>query len=202
MVPLEAIKQYKLFILSINFFKKYIMLHDCYYYKNFYTKKECQDILTFAENNVSEWYKDRPCSGKNLNVFLVDTEIIEHKLKKFFKTVKQTNYEIYGFELYDKPFSINFNVYENDKNDYHFHVDQADPGMASDIKLTAVLNLSPESYNGGKFSMFLKEEKVLNEIDETGSLIIFPSFYFHKVSPVTQGKRITMSAWFYGPNWK
>ena len=178
------------------------MLHDCYYYKNFYTKNECQDILNYAKNNVSEWYKDRPCSGKNLNVFLVDTDVIENKLKKFFRVVEQTNYENFGFNIYGKPFSVNFNVYEGDKNDYLFHVDQADPGMASDIKLTAILNLSPEPYEGGKFSMFLKEEKVLNEIDETGSLIIFPSFYFHRVSPVTKGTRITMSCWFYGPNWK
>ena len=32
-----------------------------------------------------------------------------------------------------------------------------------------------------------------------GYMIVFPSFLAHKVEPVTEGERISLAMWFWGP---
>jgi len=37
---------------------------------------------------------------------------------------------------------------------------------------------------------------------DKGSVLIFPSYINHKVSPVTKGIRRSLVAWFSGPRWR
>mgnify|MGYP001231717327 CR=1 FL=1 len=72
-------------------------------------------------------------------------------------------------------------------------------------KLSVTLNLSDESeYEGGNL-MFdfgehspLKRYHVCNEIREQGSIIVFPSFVYHKIEPVTKGTRYSLVMWNLG----
>ena len=36
----------------------------------------------------------------------------------------------------------------------------------------------------------------------SGETLIFTSLWAHKVSPVTKGKRITLTYWATGPSWR
>jgi PKHD-type hydroxylase len=72
----------------------------------------------------------------------------------------------------------------------------------ADIKFTSILNLSTKPYTGGELTLFLGNEVLVDMLNTPGSLIVFPSFYYHKVSKVTSGERCTLSSWWYGPNWK
>jgi len=71
-------------------------------------------------------------------------------------------------------------------------------------KLTAVLQLSDETaYEGGNLEFYDLNENPDNTIvRKQGSLIIFPSFYYHCVTPVTKGKRESITAWVDGPKWR
>jgi PKHD-type hydroxylase len=40
------------------------------------------------------------------------------------------------------------------------------------------------------------------ELKEPGSLLVFPSYIQHRVTPVTKGERVTISRWLSGPNFK
>ena len=57
-----------------------------------------------------------------------------------------------------------------------------------------------EPYEGGKFYLnpFGAELEVA-EMSQPGNMIIFPSWFHHKVTPVTKCKRITLSMWAQGP---
>jgi len=115
------------------------------------------------------------------------------------------NSEIFGFEIYTKQPSYAFVNWYNFKNkaDYDLHLDMHNLGSLTDIKLTAILNLSTDSYEGGEFAMqFNNTPTIINEINESGTLLVFPSFFLHKVFPVTKGTRISMSLWMKGPHWK
>ena len=46
------------------------------------------------------------------------------------------------------------------------------------------------------------EEMILPEIYTPGNMIIFPSWFFHKVTPVTKGKRISITIWSKGPKFR
>lgn len=71
--------------------------------------------------------------------------------------------------------------------------------MLSQRKISASLLLNDESeYEGGDLVM-------LNELITTkkqGSIIVFPSFMAHQVTPVTRGVRYSAVCWMAGPKWK
>jgi PKHD-type hydroxylase len=98
--------------------------------------------------------------------------------------------------------SINHNVYvDSDDGQYGWHKDAA-LGEMYDLKLTVIANISTTPYKGGNFEIFVNSPCHIAELDTPGSALIFPSFLNHRVKPVTQGTRETLSFWIPGPNFK
>ena len=75
-------------------------------------------------------------------------------------------------------------------------------------KISMTINLSdPNNYEGGnlKFDLgpHVKERyKICNEIRPQGSVIVFPSFMYHCVTPVTSGTRYSLVLWCMGKPWQ
>jgi hypothetical protein len=179
------------------------MLHSFIVYDNLYTKEECKQIIDTANQMRSTLYVDKPGAGKKVDTFLVETGSFLQRVNmgKFMSAVRNANRDVWNYDLYDPiPQTLNINVYSNDKNEYPYHKDACDFGSFRDIKLTAILNLSQDSYEGGEFQIFDKTDSTIDF--GTGSLLIFPSYYFHRVTPVTSGERITLSCWYDGPNFR
>jgi len=87
--------------------------------------------------------------------------------------------------------------------------DAAPPFAGKIRKLTSVLVLSnPSEYKGGELEFQFQSEdpqfnkgrkiKVANEVAPKGSIIVFPSFVWHRVKPVTKGVRYSMPTWHIG----
>jgi PKHD-type hydroxylase len=77
-------------------------------------------------------------------------------------------------------------------NDYSH--DQAD----SPRKLTVIIQLSePADYDGGRLQIHRTETEDLPTA--RGSIVLFPSFLYHSVSPVTRGVRRALVCWVAGP---
>jgi len=99
---------------------------------------------------------------------------------------------------------------------YNWHIDSLDepyinegPLQGKIRKLTSVLVLSNTSeYKGGELEFQFQAEdpqfnkgrkiKVANEVAPKGSIIVFPSFVWHRVKPVTKGVRYSMPTWHIG----
>jgi PKHD-type hydroxylase len=175
-----------------------------YTYDKVYKHAECQQISDYLKPLHQQSLVDQPGQNKNVDVkSFLTTDKVQEMLQGFFFSVKNANREYFGLELYPEiPETGNLNIYHGDKNSYGYHRDFADFGSMSDIKLTAILNISTETYTGGQFDFFTGEDQHIKELDNTGSILIFPSFLWHRVRPVTQGQRITLSFWFYGPNFR
>ena len=47
-----------------------------------------------------------------------------------------------------------------------------------------------------------EEIKVIEEGREQGSIILFPSYRIHRISPVTRGTRYSMVIWCLGKPWR
>ena len=76
-------------------------------------------------------------------------------------------------------------------------------------KLSMTVNLTnPDNYAGGNLKFDLgphagkKRFKVCEEIRPQGSIIIFPSFLYHCVTPVTRGTRYSLVLWSLGRPWQ
>ena len=99
---------------------------------------------------------------------------------------------------------------------YNWHIDSLPepytnegPLQGKIRKLSGVLVLSdPKEYKGGDLEFQFQTEdpqfnkqrqvKVAKEVAPKGSIIIFPSFVWHRVKPVTQGVRYSLTTWHCG----
>lgn len=177
--------------------------YDWYTLKSVYSTDECREIFKICQNNKSSTFGDSPAPGKKSTTWVVETEKFGNTLDRFFKLVKEANNNYFGYDLFpERPLGINVNVYEGNLNEYPYHRDCNFPGTMCDSKITAILNLSTEPYEGGNFKIFFGDDRDVEEINHPGNLLIFPSFLFHKVTPVTTGRRITISTWLQGPNFR
>ena len=71
-----------------------------------------------------------------------------------------------------------------------------------DRKLSVTVQLSdPHEYSGGYFE-FSEIESPDEQSREKGTVLTFPSYLNHRVTPVTSGIRRSLVAWFVGPTWQ
>ena len=110
-----------------------------------------------------------------------------------------TNRNLFGYDIYWNFHLdvLNYNVYGK-TGKYGWHIDTA-KDRASDLKFTCLLNLSEEPYEGGEFCV-VGEEKPIEFTSGRG--LIINSLIAHKVTPVTKGKRITLTYFAQGPAWR
>lgn len=102
---------------------------------------------------------------------------------------------------------LQFTQYDADEEGYYdWHNDVLwGSSNLSQRKLSMVIQLSdPESYEGGNFEiqpLFLESPNP-TALRKQGSVIVFPSFLKHRVTPVTKGTRYSLVAWMEGPKWR
>jgi PKHD-type hydroxylase len=77
-------------------------------------------------------------------------------------------------------------------------------------KLSVTCSLSdPKDYKGGELEFDFRNSdngkksiKICKEIMERGSIVVFPSFVWHRVKPVTKGTRYSLVIWNIGSPFK
>ncbi len=82
----------------------------------------------------------------------------------------------------------------------HFerHNDYSHEQADSPRKLTVIIQLSaPADYDGGRLQIHGMETDDLPS--GRGSILVFPSFLYHSVTPVTRGVRRALVSWVAGP---
>jgi PKHD-type hydroxylase len=75
-------------------------------------------------------------------------------------------------------------------------------------KLTLCVSLN-DSFEGGDFQIQRwctpdanSRYNTVKEMRNKGSILVFPSFMFHRVTPVTKGQRYSLACWFRGPDFE
>lgn len=84
---------------------------------------------------------------------------------------------------------------------YDWHMDSAPPENNIQRKLSCVVLLNdPSEFEGGELQF--KGNNDENVLTKQGSIIVFPSFIEHKVTPVTKGVRYSAVTWALGPSFR
>jgi len=111
--------------------------------------------------------------------------------------IGKCNNDFYQFKLSEIVEQIQYTVYkEDDKGFYDWHLDMG-PNK-SRRKLSLVVQLSdPSEYEGGELQ--INTGKVVLAEKEKGTVILFPSYLLHRVTPVTKGVRRSLVLWIDGP---
>ena len=85
---------------------------------------------------------------------------------------------------------------------YGWHCDGSN-SEKYDIKFTMLGNASLEPYEGGKFFIFGNGgEREVGELAEPGNVVILKSSIPHRVTPVTKGKRHSITLFYSGPKFQ
>ena len=88
-----------------------------------------------------------------------------------------------------------------DEGHYDWHMDVNAPKDGIQRKLSCVILLNDSSeFEGGILQFKGMEDTVL--LEKRGSIIVFPSFIEHKVTPVTKGVRYSAVTWTTGPSFR
>ena len=114
----------------------------------------------------------------------------------------QKNKEVFGYSLFpinDGDF-LNVNIYDSlNQGEYDWHLDCVRDHV-TDIKLTGILNISDETYEGGEFIIFSDGAfRTVPEILEPGTSILLNHSILHKVNPIITGCRKTLTIFIEGP---
>ena len=134
--------------------------------------------------------------------YFSETPLSKHLNKAVSKIIKN-NQAHYGYDLFDidDEEELNYNIYKQGEQ-YQWHID-ADNTKSSDIKLTALINISDDSFLGGDFYLLNSNSPLpVPELKNPGAMIIFNSFTLHKINPITKGTRKTITIFMKGPSFK
>ena len=119
----------------------------------------------------------------------------------------QANNNAFGVDWHTLD-EIQHTLYEaEDKGHYGFHHDIfLDAPVMKHRKLSMTVQLSDsEDYEGGDFQFHSSYAPIAPDpvaLRKKGTVLIFPSFFLHRVTPVTKGERKSLVAWADGPLWK
>ena len=84
---------------------------------------------------------------------------------------------------------------------FDWHLDFG-PGETSIRKLSMTIQLSdPSEYEGGDLQ-FMINQNIVTASREKGTIVIFPSFILHRVTPITKGVRQSIVGWDSGPPYR
>ena len=86
---------------------------------------------------------------------------------------------------------------------YNAHMDcDLSAPRATCRKLSVTVQLSdPGTYAGGDLQLGAVGQPG-PELRGQGSIIVFPAFVEHRVTPMTSGQRYSLVAWLSGPCWR
>lgn len=184
------------------------------YWPRHFNDETCDKIietaLTFPENNATIGY-----GGQKE---ITDTDYRRSKIRwlprfdsrffSLFGTMEllfhEGNRNAFGFDL-SLFHEIQFTEYHaTDQGKYDWHHDTVWTGsLLQRRKLSMVIQLSKsEDYDGGNFELWQEECEKLPDpsaIRQRGTVIMFPAFLRHRVTPVTRGLRYSLVSWYEGP---
>ncbi len=162
-----------------------------------FSPKQCDALVTLAaQQPQTEASTDRPVEGLRDSrvTWLQPTVQTEWLFARLQAALGQVNRH-YGFALKGFYEGAQIATYDSGGH-YGWHMDIGQ-GIYGNRKFSMSLQLSDgQDYDGGDLQFRARTEPVLRE---RGSLIVFPSYLEHRVTPVTRGQRVSLVSWVAGP---
>lgn len=115
---------------------------------------------------------------------------------KLAMVVQQANMQSYGFDLQGFKEQLQLTRYSTGDH-FQWHMDFG-PREISHRKLSITVQLSdPADYEGGDL-LFRANDKEIPAPRTQGTVVVFPSFVQHRVTPITKGVRRSIVGWAAG----
>jgi PKHD-type hydroxylase len=128
-----------------------------------------------------------------------DTRPIFDRLSE---AVEQVNAASFGFDLFGFAEPVQYTVYEAPSVGYDWHLDMIGSAAGLQRKLSLTVQLSDGAdYDGGDLEL-RDGARVVQAPRGAGTVVAFPGWALHRVTPVTRGVRRSLVAWVGGPGFR
>ena len=172
------------------------MKHVYWVWKNYLSMKNIENINKIALKNINASWNDDPArSRKTSKVNFIEYLKIKSELNNCINDIYTSNKNNFNSIVYpfDETTKVFYNTYEKG-TEYDWHIDGNSQNNDWDYKFTVLINISDKKYKGGKFKMWHNgTPQEIKEFSEPGDMLMFRSFFLHKVTPITSGTRKTLT---------
>ena len=190
-----------------------------YCWNEMFSPSQCDEIIRIAEDEfplirgtiMSENEELGKQSGFNAQVddvlrdsqvrWMGPTDSTHWIYQWIWDSVVITNQNGWEFDIRGMGEALQYTVYDSNVGDAHYNWHRDIGGNQNHRKVSLTIQLSDESeYEGGHFEM--EDIGKFEMFRGKGDAIMFPSFYRHKIHPITYGVRKSLVVWITGPKIK
>ena len=125
-----------------------------------------------------------------------ETQGLFNKVLFLLKSIN-SNHLYFDWDEWIEPLQIS--KYTTKNSTYPWHTDLG-VGGAIHRKLSCSVILN-EGYEGGELQFFVDTEPI-SVPQKVGSIVVFPAYTLHRVTPVTKGEKLSLQAFGHGPRWR
>jgi PKHD-type hydroxylase len=192
-----------------------ILSNYYWYFKSALTPKFCDDVIKYGLQQKDAMALTSSYGNKKLTkqdvlnlkkrrnsdlVWLNDTWIY----KEIHPFVVEANQKAGWNFQWDSSQSCQFTKYKlNQYYDWHCDIENKIDNNGKVRKLSMTCQLTDGSeYQGGELEFDFRNYDPPQRDEPKGSIIIFPSFVWHRVKPVTKGVRYSLVVWNQGLSFK
>ncbi len=172
--------------------RKFLLPEDIIFYKQSMSGLNWDESSTVGDtdNYRNSWVKWTPkYQGDKFNWLY----------ERIWNWTNIANDELWNFDLIGFKDSPQYTKYESPGGKYDWHMDIMGSGI-NHRKVSFVCELGT-NFQGGKLQF--KTGAGHQEIDlNYGDAVLFPSFYLHRVTPLTKGTRESLVQWISGKPYK
>ena len=184
-----------------------------WYFKKALPKRTCEDII--------KTYKDKShhkgtigqnkkvvtdLKTRNTNIVFTNDPWLYREIQPFTNVANRNANWNFNLDWTEK---IQFGCYRKNSH-YDWHCDSTTVNKENRYrKVSTIVMLSnPSDYEGGQLKFQFRNnvdptiEDTLVDGNLQGNIIVFPSYVWHKVEPVTKGVRYSLVTWTWGPPFK
>lgn len=204
-----------------------ILQNTYYYWQEAIPKETCEKLISLGLGKKPEegliHRKEQKSMDEGLEPVLhqrrsmvawLDEPWIYELLQPYIHTAnKEANWNF----QWDFTEMLQFTVYEEgqhynwhpDQNAYPYHPEDGEnlEGKIRKLSASVILN-DPSEYEGGELEFDLGRvdgevhTETCDQVNKQGSIVVFPSFVYHRVKPVTKGTRYSLVMWNLGHPYK
>jgi PKHD-type hydroxylase len=190
-----------------------------YCWNEMFSPSQCDEIIRIAEDEfplirgtiMSENEELGKQSGFNAQVddvlrdsqvrWMGPTDSTHWIYQWIWDSVVITNQNGWEFDIRGMGEALQYTVYDSNVGDAHYNWHRDIGGNQNHRKVSLTIQLSDESeYEGGHFEM--EDVGKFEMFRGKGDAIMFPSFFRHKIHPITYGVRKSLVVWITGPKIK
>lgn len=181
----------------------------------FLSPDECQSIIDWAEKSELDWAgtvgydmdkRERTDQTDFDHRLVLSTGLPDDEFGWFYDRLANEvlvindlfwRFDIRG--LYEEAAFLKYTHFdEKGPGKFNWHSDVSGTSIRN-RKISCIVQLSgPEDYDGCELQFFTGQELTCPEKDK-GTLISFPSYAIHRVTPITRGTRYSVVLWVTGP---